>query len=105
LFSQAHLGFRESEMGLVFGVMGAVMALSQGLLVGRFINRWGEERMIQVGLISSAIGYLLFLTTFNLPSMMVVMGVMGLGTAALNPAVNSLASKRTPPEEQGHAMG
>jgi MFS family permease len=105
LFSQAHLGFGESEMGLVFGVMGAVMALGQGLLVGRLINRWGEERMIQVGLIGSAIGYLLFLLTFDLTSMMVVMAIMGLGSAALNPSVNSLASKRTPPDEQGHAMG
>lgn len=105
LFSQAHLGFGESEMGLVFGVMGGAMALGQGLLVGRMINRWGEERMIQVGLISSAIGYLLLLVTFNLVSIMVVMAVMGLGSAALNPAVNSLASKRSSPDEQGHAMG
>lgn len=105
LFSQAHLNFGESEMGLVFGVMGAVMALGQGLLVGRFVNRWGEERMIQVGLISSAIGYLLFLFTVDLTSMMVVMAIMGLGSAALNPSVNSLASKRSPEDEQGQAMG
>jgi MFS transporter, DHA1 family, multidrug resistance protein len=105
LFSQVHLGFGESEMGLVFGVMGVVMALSQGLLVGRFINRWGEERMIQVGLISSAIGYLLFLLTFNMVSIMGVMAIMGIGSAALNPAVNSLASKRTPPDQQGRVMG
>ncbi|MCC6455189.1 MAG: MFS transporter [Caldilineaceae bacterium] len=105
LFSQQHLGFGESEMGLVFGVMGVVMALSQGLLVGRFINRFGEERMIQVGLISSAIGYILFLLTFNMVSIMTVMAIMGIGSAALNPAVNSLASKRTPPDQQGRVMG
>jgi MFS transporter, DHA1 family, multidrug resistance protein len=105
LFSQQHLGFGESEMGLVFGVMGVVMALSQGLLVGRFINRFGEERMIQVGLISSAIGYILFLLTFNMVSMIGVMAIMGIGSAALNPAVNSLASKRTPSDQQGRVMG
>lgn len=105
LFSQEHLGFGETEMGLVFGVMGLVMALSQGLLVGRLINRWGEERMIQVGLISNAIGYLLFLLTFNMTSIIGVMAIMGVASASLNPAVNSLASKRTPPDQQGRVMG
>lgn len=105
LFSQAHLGFGEAEMGLVFGVMGVVMALTQGLLVGRFINRWGEERMIQVGLVSSAVGFIFFLATFNMLSLLVVMALMGVGNAAMRPAVNSLASKLVPPEEQGSAMG
>jgi DHA1 family multidrug resistance protein-like MFS transporter len=45
------------------------------------------------------------LVTYNLASIMVVMAVMGLGSAALNPAVNSLASKRSSPDEQGQAMG
>ena len=105
LFSQEHLGFGETEMGLVFGVMGLVMALSQGLLVGRFINRWGEERMIQVGLISNAVGYILFLWTFNMASIVGVMAIMGVASASLNPSVNSLASKRTPPDQQGRTMG
>jgi DHA1 family tetracycline resistance protein-like MFS transporter len=34
-----------------------------------------------------------------------VMAIMGVASASLNPAVNSLASKRTPPEEQGRVMG
>lgn len=105
LFAQAHLGFGETEMGIVFGVMGVVMALTQGLLVGPFINRWGEERMIQLGLISSAVGFIAFLATFNMTSMIIVMAVMGVGNAAMRPAVNSLASKRTPADAQGHVMG
>lgn len=81
------------------------MALSQGLLVGRLINRWGEERMIQVGLISNVVGYILFLFTFNMASIVGVMAIMGVASASLNPSVNSLASKRTPPDQQGRTMG
>lgn len=77
-------------MGTLFGVMGIVMALTQTFLVGRFINTWGEQRMIQIGLISSAIGYLLLLVTYDMTSMIVVMSVMGVGNAALRLAVNSL---------------
>jgi len=105
LFSEAHLGFGAAEMGVVFTAMGIVMALTQGLLVGRFINRWGEERMIQLGLLSSALGFILFLLTFNLPSVVVVMATMGFGNAALRPAINSLVSKRTPADEQGTMLG
>ncbi len=105
LFSEAHLGFGEAEMGVLFMAMGIVMALTQGFLVGRFINHWGEERMIQAGLLSSAIGFILFLFTFDMVSMIVVMATMGLGNAALRPAINSLVSKRTAAQDQGSMLG
>lgn len=105
LFSEAHLGFGESQMGLLFGVMGVIMALTQAFLVGRLINSWGEQRMIQIGLISSAIGYICLLFTYDLLSVAVVMGIMGVGNAALRPAVNSLASKRSSADQQGAVMG
>jgi MFS family permease len=105
LFSEVHLGFDESQMGLLFGVMGIVMALTQAFLVGRFINTWGEQRMIQIGLISSAIGYFCLLFTYDMLSVAVVMAVMGVGNAALRPAVNSLASKRSAASQQGAVMG
>lgn len=88
-YSIVPFGLGEAKMAVVFVAMGIVMALTQGLLVGRFINRWGEQRVIQVGLLSSAIGFVLFLATFDMQSMVVVMGTRGLGNAALRPAINS----------------
>ncbi|MCB0064846.1 MAG: MFS transporter, partial [Caldilineaceae bacterium] len=105
LFSEAHLGFEASQMGLLFGVMGIVMALTQAFLVGPFINAWGEERMIKIGLVSSAIGFIALLFTYDMLSVAVVMSVMGIGNAALRPAVNSLASKRSSADQQGAVMG
>lgn len=105
LYSQQHLGFGEGQMGLIFTVMGLSMALTQALFVGRFISRWGEQRVMQIGLLSSAIGFTLILFTFNLASVLVVMALLGFGSAALNPSVNSLASKLAPPERQGRTMG
>ncbi|MEZ4617960.1 MAG: MFS transporter [Caldilineaceae bacterium] len=105
LFSEEHLGFGASQMGLLFGIMGVIMALTQAFLVGPFINNWGEERMIKIGLISSAVGYICLLFTYDMLSVAVVMGVMGIGNAALRPAVNSLASKRSAADQQGAVMG
>lgn len=105
LFTEAGLGFGEGELGIVFGVMGVTMALTQGLLVGPTISRWGEPRMIQVGLVASAAGYILLLFTVDLATVLMVMVIMGVGNAAMRPAINSLVSKRTLPGEQGNMMG
>ncbi|MCB0140811.1 MAG: MFS transporter [Caldilineaceae bacterium] len=105
LFSEQHLGFDESQMGLLFGIMGIIMALTQAFLVGPFINTWGEERMIKIGLVSSAIGFICLLFTYDMLSVAIVMGIMGVGNAALRPAVSSLASKRSPADQQGAVMG
>ena len=105
LFTEVGLGFGAGELGVIFGVMGITMALTQGLLVGPTIRRWGEPRMIQIGLIASAAGFILLLFTFDLTSVLVVMVVMGVGNAAMRPAITSLVSKRTPSSEQGNMMG
>ncbi len=105
LFTEVSLGFGEAQMGVIFGAMGITMALTQGLLVGPWINRWGEMRMIQIGLVASAIGFVLLLFAFNIWTVVAIMVIMGVGNAALRPAVNSLVSKRTPAGRQGNMMG
>ena len=105
LFTQVGLGFGEAELGIIFGVMGITMALTQGLLVGPTINLWGEPRMIQIGLVASAAGYVLLLFAFDLLTVILIMAVMGVGNAAMRPAINSLVSKRTLPSHQGNMMG
>ena len=99
------MGFGAGELGVVFGVMGITMALTQGLLVGPTIRRWGEPRMIQIGLVASALGFIGLLFTVDMTTVLIVMVVMGVGNAAMRPAINSLVSKRTPPSHQGNMMG
>ncbi len=105
LFAERSLGFGASEMGTVFVGLGIVMVVTQGLLVGPFINRWGEERMIEIGMIASAIGYAALLVAWDMPSLLVIMGLTGVGQAAMRPSIASLLSKRSAPEVQGQMMG
>lgn len=105
LFAERSLGFGASEMGTVFVIMGIIMALTQGLLVGPLINRWGEERMIEIGIVAGALGYAAVLIAWDLPSLVALIAVMGVGQAAMRPAIASLLSKRTAPEQQGQMMG
>ena len=105
LFTEVGLGFGEGELGVIFGVMGVTMALTQGLLVGPSIKRWGEARMIQIGLVASAAGYVGLLLAVDLTTVLIVFVIMGVGNAAMRPAINALASRRTPSDEQGTMMG
>ncbi len=105
LFTEAKLGFGEAQMGAVFAVMGLVGALGQGILAGRAIAAWGEERVTQIGLLVSGVGFWSLLLSYDLVSLLVLASGMGLGGALITPAISALLSKRTPPERQGAILG
>lgn len=105
LFAETKLGFGESEMGAIFAAMGVVAVLVQGMFVGRAIGRWGEARVIQMGLVLSGVGFLGLLLAYDLASLVALTALMGLGSALLGPAISALVSKRTVPEQQGTIMG
>jgi MFS transporter, DHA1 family, multidrug resistance protein len=104
LYSQARLGFTATDMGIAFTFMGLAGAIMQGLLVGKAIDRYGEERLIQFGLIATATGFLLILAAFDRISMIVFMTAQSVGSAFLRPAISSLLSKRTT-DGQGATLG
>ncbi|OGF54579.1 MAG: hypothetical protein A2Z21_06780, partial [Candidatus Fraserbacteria bacterium RBG_16_55_9] len=105
LFAQARFGFGESEMGAVFVALGIISALGQGVLVGWMINRWAEERVIQVSLILSGLGFLGLTLAYDLASLIGLTTLLGLGTSLLGAPLTSLISQRTPPDQQGTIMG
>ncbi len=105
LFSEIKLGFGEGEMGEIFVAFGLISALGQGLFVGRMIRHWGEERVIHMGLALSAVGFLGLIYAYDGPSLLGLIALVSLGSSLLSPAISSLISKRTPPEQQGIIMG
>jgi len=104
LYGQARLGFTSRDMGVVFTFMGITSAVVQGALIGRAIERFGEERLIQFGLLATAAGFLLILLAYDMVSMTVFVSVQSLGGAFLRPAVSTLISKRTD-RGQGATLG
>ncbi|MCJ7626107.1 MAG: MFS transporter [Anaerolineaceae bacterium] len=105
LFYERKFGAGEAEMGIIFMVMGVVSAGSQGVFVGRVINRWGEQRAIMAGLLGTALSFLIFPLIFSVTSAIGVIIIMGVVTSFLRPALNSLISKRTNFSEQGMILG
>ena len=104
LFAESKLSFTARDIGWAFTVAGIVMALVQGLLVGRLINNIGEEKTAATGIILMGTSFVLFLFMYNIPSSMAFMAVFSAGVGLMRPSISAAVSKRTT-AGQGSAMG
>jgi MFS family permease len=98
--------------GIVFALLGVVMVICQGLLVGRLMNRFGEELVIIAGLIIAGAGLILMLLPGNISfipgDIGLVVGcicVVGVGSGLVFPGLNTIISRRTSEKNQGVMMG
>ncbi|HZJ84254.1 MAG TPA: MFS transporter [Syntrophomonadaceae bacterium] len=104
LFIQGKLGFGPYHVGWAFSSAGLVAVIMQGLVVGKLINRYGEEKTAIGGLIVMVVGFILLLNSFSLVSVIIFMGIFASGIGLIRPSINSLVSKQTT-KQQGATMG
>lgn len=104
LFALERFGFGPPQVGMVMMVVGTVVALAQMLLTGPFTKRWGERAVIKGSLLGLTVTFLLILTAYDLPSLMLTTGLFALTNAMLRPAISSLVSKEAE-MDQGLALG
>ncbi len=104
LFVQAKLSFTAHDVGWSFTVAGITSALIQGLLVGRMINRFGEERTAAVGITLLGASLFLFIFTYDILSSIIFMAIFSGGVGLTRPSITAAVSKRTV-TAQGSAMG
>ncbi|QYR20040.1 MFS transporter [Paenibacillus sp. sptzw28] len=83
------------QVGIMFLVCGLVGALIQGGVVRRRIRKGQEPAYIAAGLVISAIGFLLLLTSHSLVSATIYLAVFGIGNALIRPCVTSLITQKT----------
>jgi MFS family permease len=82
------LGWTSIQFGLVVGVYGITMVLGQAFL-GPLSDQYGRKSVIVTGTLVEMVFYagLVFLTSF--PLMIIAAAISGLGTALIEPALNS----------------
>jgi DHA1 family multidrug resistance protein-like MFS transporter len=105
LFYKARIDAGGKEMGVIFMVMGAVSFLTQFLLVGRAINKLGEQKTFLLSLLGVALAFLLYQFISSLATAIPVVIVMGFCSSFFSPALNTMVSNRTADTEQGRTMG
>lgn len=103
-FASDRFGYGPAEMGVLFFAMGVVSVVVQGGGVGRLVNRYGEERVVMLGLFLGGLGFILMTFSFDMVSLLLFLSVNSVGAALLRPAISTLLSKRTR-AGQGTTMG
>lgn len=100
-----YLGWGAREVGMVFGVMGLMMAILQAGLIGRIVDLLGELGVLAVGTCLTIIGFLV--AAFATGETTILIGFFSVITGATlcTPVLNSLVSKRTAFIHRGRIMG
>ena len=105
IWAMPQLGWGPGQVGYVFAYVGLVSGVLQGGLIGRLTRYFGEERLLLSGLALIAAGLMLMPFVHHLPVHVGAMTGLALGMGLMQPAINSLISRRAGPEEQGEVMG
>ncbi len=98
------LGWTSIQFGLVVGVYGITMVLGQAFL-GPLSDKYGRKSVIVSGTLIETVFYagLIFFTSF--PLMLMAAAISGLGTALIEPALNSYYLDITDERHRSRILG
>lgn len=105
LWVYAWLDWSAREVGIVFGAQGALMALTQGLLMGPLVKLLGELRLLRVCVSMFLVGMVLTVLASGAVAMVGSVLVALTGATLCMPVLNSFASQRSAPQLRGRMMG
>ncbi|MFK2827238.1 MFS transporter [Bacillus sp. B190/17] len=88
-------GLGTINLGYIFMIMGLASAFVQGGLIGRLTKKFGEGRVIQAGILISAIGFGLILLVENFTTAAIFLTIFGIGNGMIRPSISALITKTT----------
>jgi MFS family permease len=93
------------EVGYIFAFNGFIGIIMQGGVVGRLVKAIGERRVVQIGFLTSSIGYAAIGFTYTIGQLLWVTAISSVGAAGLRPALTSLITQKAGRREQGVILG
>jgi MFS family permease len=99
------LGWGPREVGIVFGIQGALMVVFQGGLLGPLVRTLGEFQLLRVALTAFLLGLLTAAFATTMPVMIGAMFVAMTGATLCMPLLNTIVTHRTPAQYRGRMMG
>jgi MFS family permease len=105
LWSEANFGWNANDLGFAFLAIGGGGLFAQLALIGPLAARYGEARVIVIGLCCLALSMLLQPLIRTPVSGVLLMGLLMVGHSLAFPSAGALLSRNTPPERQGSTMG
>ena len=95
----------EQPCGLRLRLSGDGQRGGAGGLIRRLVPRFGESRLILVGIATLAVGLALMAMVTNAPMLLVASLIIGVGSGLASPSISGLLSRFTPATEQGAVFG
>lgn len=105
LFLAARLRWGAGHAAFAFAFLGLVSAIVQGGLIRRLVPRFGEARLILVGIGALIVGFVGLARTTDWPVLLVSILIVGVGQGLCSPTISGLLSRVTPAGEQGAVFG
>ncbi len=105
LFGERRFDYGTVQMGLLFVYIGAMAALSQGYLVGKVVDRWGEMRVMIGGLVGTAVGLLVVGLSHSLWVLLLGLAALAVASGFVFATTTALISMVAGERDQGSLLG
>ena len=99
---------KEKKKELRFNFIGVVTAIVQGVLVGRLVKQFGENKLLVIGSVLMLIGMIglpFVAVEYFIPLELIALALVALANGCLTPNISSLLSKFASPSEVGQTLG
>ncbi len=100
----AKFNWSPAMVGLTLAAFGSIMAITQGTLTGPAVKRWGEHRVVLIGMISAVVAAAGYGFAPNLLAVLVLL-VVHAPEGFVHPMMNAIISKQVPENAQGELQG
>lgn len=97
--------FGPKQVGYVYAYVGFLGIILQGGLIGRLVKALGEMKLARISFALTAVGMAVLGFTYDIPILLVVAAMAGIGTGGLRPALTSLVTQKAARSEQGTVLG
>ncbi|MBH5319062.1 MFS transporter [Paenibacillus sp. GSMTC-2017] len=104
LFVDAKFGYTTLQISIVITVGALAGTIIQAMFIGKLINKFGEQKLINWTFLLSAVSLILMLLSGNFIYVLILTSFFFTLTAIMRPAINTLLSKSAG-NEQGFVAG
>lgn len=105
LFGERRFSYDPVQMGLLFTFIGVMAVVSQGYLVGRVVERWGESRVMIAGLVGTGAGLALMAASYHLVVLLPALALLAVASGLVFSTTTALISLAVGGHEQGMVLG
>jgi DHA1 family tetracycline resistance protein-like MFS transporter len=105
LFVESRFEFGATTIGYLFAWVGVVLAMVQGVIVGRVVPRVGEHRLVPAAILVMVFALAGVATAPSVVLLMAAMGLLAMGMGFNSPSMLSVVSRLADPADQGSTLG